>query len=146
MIYHEEPKDFKPWFEIVSCFLEHEGEFLILHRLPEKSEGNTWGVPAGKIDEGEVPHEAMSREMNEETGIVIPHGEFDYFKKIYVRYPNNKDFVYHMFAHKLTNRAAVSIASTEHQDYKWISPTDALGENTNLMQDLDECIKMFYNI
>lgn len=35
---------------------------------------DTWGSPGGKVEEGETPRQAASREMKEETGIEVgPH-------------------------------------------------------------------------
>ena len=49
MIYHESvPIDFNPAFEVVSCFVEHNGEILLLHRNNDKSEGGKWGTPGGR--------------------------------------------------------------------------------------------------
>lgn len=42
-------KDFKPKFEVVSCFVEHDSKILLLLRQDHKSEPNTYGVPAGKV-------------------------------------------------------------------------------------------------
>jgi bis(5'-nucleosidyl)-tetraphosphatase len=39
---------------------------LILHR-----EGNHWGFPKGKADSGETPLEAATRELKEETGLIV---------------------------------------------------------------------------
>src|SRR3989344_2825045 len=61
MIYKNLPKKFNPRFEIVSCYVEHNGKILLLHRHGHKSEGNRWGVPGGKIDGGESELGAMVR-------------------------------------------------------------------------------------
>ena len=55
MIYGSKPKQFNPLFEVVSCFVEHNGEIILLHRQSQKPEGDTWGVPAGKVGEEENP-------------------------------------------------------------------------------------------
>jgi bis(5'-nucleosidyl)-tetraphosphatase len=39
---------------------------LILHR-----EGNHWGFPKGKANPGETPLEAATRELKEETGLIV---------------------------------------------------------------------------
>jgi bis(5'-nucleosidyl)-tetraphosphatase len=41
---------------------------LILHR-----EGNHWGFPKGKANPGETPLEAATRELKEETGLIVAH-------------------------------------------------------------------------
>jgi bis(5'-nucleosidyl)-tetraphosphatase len=50
-------------------FLNEEGTWkvlLILHR-----EGNHWGFPKGKANPGETPLESATRELKEETGLVV---------------------------------------------------------------------------
>ncbi len=51
MISRNKPENFTPKFEVVSCFVEYNDEILLLLRQDHKPEGNTYGVPAGKIDQ-----------------------------------------------------------------------------------------------
>ncbi len=143
MIFDEKPEDFSPRFEIVSCFLENNKEFLILHRHDHKPQGNTWGVPAGKVEINEKPTEAIKREIEEETGYKIDFESLNYFKELYVRY-NDFDFIYHIFHLPIKQKPNVKLEENSHKDFKWITPKDAL--KINLIQDLDECIKLFYGI
>ena len=141
MIYKEKPQNFDSKFDVVSCFVEYNGEILLLHRQNHKPEGNTWGVPAGKVDDEENILGTMVREIQEETELVLLPSQLSYFGKVYVRYPNY-DFVYHIYHIKLDQRQKVIINHKEHKDFKWISPENAL--NIPLIQDLDTCIKLFY--
>jgi 8-oxo-dGTP pyrophosphatase MutT (NUDIX family) len=43
--------------------------------LQEKSSGEGWSLPAGAIEPGESPEEALCREVREETGILVEPGE-----------------------------------------------------------------------
>jgi len=45
------------------------GKFLIGHRLPTGEMGNRWEFPGGKIDAGETPEMAITREFREELGV-----------------------------------------------------------------------------
>lgn len=128
---------------MVSCFFEHKGEILLLHRWPEKSQGNKWGVPAGKIERGETPLLAMIREAKEETNIDIDAQKLVYFDKIFVRYPDY-DFIYHMFHVEFPTKPHVSINPKEHQHFKWVSPEGSL--TMNIVSGLDKCIILFYRI
>ncbi len=141
MIYKKKPQNFNSKFDVVSCFVQYNGEILLLHRQDYKPEGNTWGVPAGKVDDGETISEAMIREIQEEIGFVLSSSQLSYFEKVYVRYPDY-DFIYHIFNTELDQRQKVTINRTEHKDFKWILPKDAL--KMPLIQDLDACIKLFY--
>lgn len=39
--------------------------------LQEKSSGEAWSLPAGAIEPGETPQEAITREVMEETGLAV---------------------------------------------------------------------------
>ncbi len=143
MIYDSEPENFNPKFEVVSCFVEYDKKILLLLRQDHKPEGNTYGVPAGKVNEGEKPLETIIREIREETGLEIDSSQISYFRKVYVRYPAY-DFEYYIFHSKLEGKRDVQINSNEHKEFRWTSPEDAL--DLQLIQDLDACIRLFYQI
>ena len=143
MIFLIAPEQFNPRFEVVSCFLEYDGEILLLQRQDYKPEGGTWGVPAGKINEGETPNLAILREIFQEVGLNVSEEEMSYFQRVFVRYPNY-DFIYHIYHLQLRNKPVVKINPEEHKAFKWVSPANAL--EINLILDLDACIKMFYKI
>ena len=143
MVFLIAPEQFNPRFEVVSCFLEHDGEILLLQRQDHKPEGGTWGVPAGKMNEGETPNLAIMREMFQEVGLSVSEEEMSYFQRVFVRYPSY-DFIYHIYHLQLRNKPIVKINPEEHKAFKWVSPANAL--EINLILDLDACIKMFYKI
>jgi putative (di)nucleoside polyphosphate hydrolase len=68
------PKDFsqlsyRPCVGIV--LFNAQGLVWVGHRIPKWEKdgaGNLWQMPQGGIDEGESPHEAAFRELEEETG------------------------------------------------------------------------------
>ncbi len=143
MIYKEKPSGFSPKFEIVSCYVDHKGKMLLLHRQDHKPQGNTWGVPAGKVDQGEELIDSVIREFQEETGLKIPSEQFSYITKLYVKFPEF-DFIYHIFTTKLTEEQTVTINNEEHKDFKWATPKEAL--KMPLIEDEDFCIKLVYKI
>ncbi len=143
MIYKEQPADFSPRFEVASCYLEHDGQFVLLHRHGNKSQANKWGVIAGKMEKGEDIFGAMAREIREETGMDIPKEKLEYFSKLYVHH-GGYDFIYHMFSSKFDSRPVIKINEKEHGGFEWVSPSEAL--TMDLVDDLDECVKLFYKI
>jgi len=141
MIYKTQPDNFNPKFEVVSCYIEHDGDILILHRQDHKPEGNTWGLPAGKIDADENELDAMVREVGEETGINIEPEELEYLEKLYVVYPDYQ-FIFHMFKIVLEEKPVIKISDCEHKAYQWLKPADIL--KLDLIPDFDECLKISY--
>ena len=144
MVYDEQPENFVSKFEVTGCFLECNGEFLILQRHDHKPQGGTWGLPSGKVETNENLEDAIIRETEEETGFYINKDNLNYFKKLYVRY-NDYDFIYHMFSFKLKEKFNVVLEENGHKSFKWIRPEDAL-IMSNLIQDFNECIKLYYGI
>ncbi|MEI6650180.1 MAG: NUDIX hydrolase [Candidatus Moraniibacteriota bacterium] len=141
MYYLEKPEVFDPKFEIVACWLERDGKFVLLHRQPWKSEGNTWGVPAGKMHDGESMESAMVREIFEETGLAALEKDLVYQTTLFVRY-ETYDFVYHMFRMDAPDGLEVMTNPEEHQDHRWVTPEDAL--RLPLIPELDSCVKMTF--
>ncbi|NIM47088.1 MAG: NUDIX domain-containing protein [Candidatus Aenigmarchaeota archaeon] len=143
MMYLKKPEGFNAKFEIVSCFCINNGKILLLHRQTDRPQGETWGVPAGKIKKNENVNQAIIRELFEETGVPFSRNMLKYFSKVFVRYPDY-DFVYHMFSAPLVNKKRVKIDSNEHKEFLWVTPKDAL--RLQLIQDLDKCIKLFFKL
>ena len=143
MIYKIMPENFNPKFEAVGSFVQCNGEIILLHRQNHKPQGDTWGIPSGKRDNGEDTLDTACRETAEETGIMIPQDKMKFFSTVYVRFPDY-DFVYHMYHTTLDNKPEIRINQSEHKAAKWISPKEAL--NLPLIQDLDACIQLFYGV
>ena len=55
------------------CYLEREGELLLLHRVKKAADPNQgkWIRVGGKFEEGESPEECAVREVREETGLTM---------------------------------------------------------------------------
>lgn len=143
MVFTIPPPDFNPAFETVSCFVLHNQEILLLLRQVHKSQGNKWGVPAGKREAGESLVESIQREVAEETGILVPILAFQFLQTVYIRYPDI-DFTYHIFETTLAEKVPVTISPQEHLDSTWVS----LGahKQLTLVDDSVECMRLFYQI
>jgi len=139
MLYKEQPENFTPKFEVVSCFVEHKNEILLLLRQDHKPQPNTWWVPAGKVDAGETIRKAMRREGDQETKINLWGAQ--YIDVRYVRY-DEYDFIYHMFKKTFKEKPPVITNIEEHKKHTRIDSKEAL--KLDLIKDLDECIKIVY--
>lgn len=141
MIYKKLPEKFNPRFEAAGSFVRCSGEIVLLHRQDHKPEGGTWCIPGGKINRGENSLDTACREVAEETGLVVPKNEMNFFSTVFVKF-SDYDFIYHIFHTELRHKAEIRIGESEHKDAKWISPKAAL--DLPLIEDLDGCINLFF--
>lgn len=60
------------------CYMKKEEHILMLHRNKKKNDVNSgkWIGVGGKLEKGETPHEAILREIEEETGYVPARCDF----------------------------------------------------------------------
>ena len=54
---------------VAAAVIERGGRILICRRHPEQDHGAKWEFPGGKLEEGELPEEALRRELREELRI-----------------------------------------------------------------------------
>lgn len=59
---------------VVAGLLVRDGLILICQRRPDQPMALQWEFPGGKIEPGESPEQALSRELNEELGILAVIG------------------------------------------------------------------------
>lgn len=116
-VFREKPSVFNAKAEVAGCFVECQGKFLYLqyaHSHP--TEGGKWGIPAGKIEEGESPLEGAIRELSEETSIRA--SEASYLGHLFIRKKGSVEYVFHMF-HVRVDEGGVKL-SDEHIDSRWL--------------------------
>lgn len=100
------------------------GELL----LQEKASGEGWSLPAGAIEPGETPQEAVIREVAEETGFVIsPVGLLGVFggREFRYTYPNGHqvEYVVTMFKCKVLDGNG-AWSDTETKSLRYFSKAD----------------------
>lgn len=124
-IFNEPPTDFNPTVEVASCYCECEDKILLLKRHPNRPQGNTWGVPAGKLEKGEDPRTAVIREVKEEVGLEINDQGLEKIGTQYIRLPH-VDYVYHMFRIRFVNFPEIKLGMDEHLESKWLTIPEIL--------------------
>ena len=55
--------------QVVAAIIERDGRVLIGRRQAEQSHPLQWEFPGGKVEHGETPAQALSRELQEELDI-----------------------------------------------------------------------------
>jgi 8-oxo-dGTP diphosphatase len=141
LVFQHPPEHFQPKVEVAACFITDQQKFLFLKRLPHKTDGNCWGIPGGKVEQGETAEQAVIREIQEETGISLHTQPLTYFGKVYIRYPH-VDFIYHMFEYQTGSLPPITISQEEHSEFRWLTLPEAL--ELPLIPGEDECIYLCY--
>lgn len=119
------PENFHATVEVAGCFLDWNDRILYLHRHPEKPQGNTWGVPAGKMEKGENPRQAVIREIKEEIGVVLDDHLLKNHGSLYCRL-GHLDYIFHVFSHRYETQPTLHLAIDEHLESAWVTPAEAL--------------------
>ena len=99
---------------VVAAALCQGGKVLISQRPAGKRDSGLWEFPGGKVEPGETPLEALSRELKEELGVVI--GDADP-----ISFANDAHIVLLLFACRAW---AGDPARRDGQAIKCIAPAD----------------------
>lgn len=123
---------------VVGCFLKYNDKFVIVHRLPHKPDGNTWGLPSGKVEANETDLDALSRELFEETGYQLQDSEVELLNEHDFTSPRGDTFTYVTYRIKLQNFHEVIIEESAHSEYKWVNiqEADAMDDLIHGLHDL----------
>lgn len=107
-------------FRAAGCFCLHRGQVLIMERQAGKPYGLHWGVPTGKIEQGETPREAMLRELNEEIGLLARPEKLVQLAT-YVVEDRGSAFEYVSFVLELSSEPQLRLHSAEVRQALWMS-------------------------
>ena len=124
---------------VVGCFLEYGDQFVIIKRHPDKDEGNSWDIAAGKVDPGETDTEACVREVFEETGIVVSEESLEFLGEYVYEFPG-KTVVFLAYRSVLDSQLPVILNLSEHIDYKWVTAKEAYAMD-DLMDGFHELLE-----
>ena len=123
---------------VVGCFLEYDNKFVLVHRLPHKVDGDTWGLPSGKVEDGESDTEAIRRELYEETGYQATPDEIETLSVDDFVSPRGGTITYITHRIKLNKPHLVTIEEAAHSEYRWVTidEADAMDDLIHGLHDL----------
>jgi 8-oxo-dGTP pyrophosphatase MutT (NUDIX family) len=105
---------------VVRALVESGGRVLLVRRAAWDSMPGLWELPGGKIDGDEPVLDALARELDEETGLMLAAAELRSTREmISPRGGSVREFVY-----TVSVVGAVAL-SHEHDDFVWADAPDA---------------------
>lgn len=108
-------------------FVRVNDEFLVLFRKKD----STWGIPGGRVEEGETYERAAWRELFEETGIWrMSHHSFQDLGVHKVRDCSGGEWLYAVFELRLPLCPEVTLEQEKHGEYRWVSPGQFFEESS----------------
>jgi lipoyl(octanoyl) transferase len=100
-------------------------EVLLLKRRPER--GGFWQIITGRVEPSESAHAAATREVAEETGQELAAESLDYVHSFALGDESPPLIVEETaFAARWPDGAAVRVDPSEHVEWAWCSPAEAL--------------------
>jgi len=124
-------------FSAAGCVCFHNNEFLLLKRTDDKSYPNLWGVPTGKIEQGETAIQTIIRELYEETEILLSADRLKLVDTFCVT-TEDMSFKYTLYFVNFDIIPTVKINPFEHKEYTWIH-YDMI-DSLELVPDAEETI------
>jgi ADP-ribose pyrophosphatase YjhB (NUDIX family) len=130
-------ENIKLFVAVKAFILNEKGEVLLLREASTYSDGTNIGkydIPGGRIEIKESLEEALSREVLEETGLTIRHGELFDAHDTFNEKGGETWHIVRLFYKVSCNKEEVVISS-DHDEYTWIPVKEAIKKN-GLIQSL----------
>jgi 8-oxo-dGTP diphosphatase len=126
---------------VVGCFLEYDGKFVILFRHSHKPDGNTWGLPSGKVEASEKDEEAILRELEEETGYKAGPLELEHIGDYQFVSSGNKPYTYVTYRVKLHDLHDIKLEEAAHAEYSWVTAKECYAKS-DLIPGFHELLRL----
>jgi 8-oxo-dGTP diphosphatase len=105
----------KPILTAAYAIIEKDGKILKIRRSPGDSNAGMWEIPGGGVDPKELPIKAITREVREETGLIIYPTSLVGVKHFETK---EKYQIQLIFKTKLIGSSKVKL-SHEHDNFRW---------------------------
>lgn len=104
--------------QVVAALIWQDEKFMICQRPVHKTRALEWEFVGGKVEKGETLQQALIRECKEELDVIVSVN--DIFMEVEHEYP---DITVHLTLFN-AEIASGEIKKLEHNDIKWITPTE----------------------
>ncbi len=108
----------------VSAAIFRDGKVLLVRRARSPARG-FYSLPGGRVEFGESLHQALAREVDEETGLKIDIIGLAGWREVLPSAGGGGHYLIMSFAARW--RANEPVLNDELDDFKWLTP-DALGD------------------
>jgi 8-oxo-dGTP diphosphatase len=103
----------------VSAVIFRDGKVLLVRRARSPGRG-FYSLPGGRVEHGESLHQALAREVDEETGLRIEIVGLAGWREVLPGGSGGGHYVIMSFAARWT--AGEPVLNDEHDDFKWLAP------------------------
>ena len=108
----------------VSAAIFRDGKVLLVRRARSPAKG-FYSLPGGRVEFGESLHQALKREVDEETGLAIDIVGLAGWREVLPSGSGSGHYLIMSFAARW--QANEPVLNDEHDDFKWLPPA-ALGD------------------
>jgi 8-oxo-dGTP diphosphatase len=123
-------------------FLEKDGKFLVARRCNTGYQDGNYQVPAGHVDAGELPSEALIREAKEEIGIDISPDDIQLVHVSYrPKHDNTDNRVDFFFRVSRWSGEVQNMEPHKCDDLKWVTLDELPESMTAHVLDAFECMQ-----
>ncbi len=126
----------------VSCVLKRDNRYLMVRRGAGQSAGD-YAFPGGKVEAGESLHQAVLRELEEETGIVALNPQFFRLYDLISRDETGKLASHYVLAVHLAKASGnqIAIAADDAVEADWYTAEEI--RTLQVPPSVMECIEYF---
>ncbi|MGD8166657.1 (deoxy)nucleoside triphosphate pyrophosphohydrolase [Herbiconiux sp. P16] len=106
--------------EVVAAVFRQDDKVLACRRAAGRASAGLWEFPGGKVEVGENPRDALSREIQEELTVEVVVGDVLDQSMTEVGELN-----INLACFEISSFSSPPEASTDHDELRWVTATDA---------------------